>query len=163
MKDNEIGKTYIDYCRQRLLKEYWPRIERCVQELSEEDIWWRGHETDNSVGNLMLHLTGNVRQWIVSGIGGTPDARNRPQEFAQRGNILKAELLQGLERTLREADEALHRFDPAKLLEVRHIQKYDVTCLDAISHVVEHFAQHLGQIIYITKLRAGRDLEFYDL
>lgn len=161
--NNEVGKKYMEYCRQRMLEEFWPRIQRCVQELSEEDIWWRAHETNNSVGNLLLHLSGNVRQWIVSGIGGRPDARNRQQEFAEREGIPKAELLQRLETALREADEALERFDVGKLLEVRHIQKYDVTCLDAVSHVVEHFAQHLGQIIYVTKLRSGRDLKFYDL
>jgi uncharacterized damage-inducible protein DinB len=160
---NEIGKKHIEYCRRRLVHEYWPRIQRCVQELSEEDIWWRAHETDNSVGNLLLHLSGNVRQWIVSGIGGITDDRSRPQEFAEREGIPKAELLRRLETTIREADEALERFDVGRLLEVRHIQKYDVTCFDAISHVVEHFAQHLGQIIYVTKLRTGRDLKFYDL
>lgn len=163
MNESEIGKTYIEYCRRRLLNEYWPRIQQCVRELSEEDMWWRAHETNNSVGNLLLHLSGNVRQWIVSGIGGKPDERNRPQEFAQREGIPKAELLQRLERTLREADEALAGFDARKLLEVRHIQKYDVTCLDAISHVVEHFGQHLGQIIYVAKLRTGHDLKFYNL
>jgi uncharacterized damage-inducible protein DinB len=163
MMNSEIGTKYVEYCRRRLLMEYWPRIRRCVQELSEEDVWWRAHETNNSVGNLLLHLSGNVRQWIVSGIGGKPDERDRQQEFAQREGIPKADLLRRLERTLREADEALAGFDVGRLLEVRHIQKYDVTCLDALSHVVEHFGQHLGQIIYITKLRTGRDLKFYDL
>jgi uncharacterized damage-inducible protein DinB len=163
MKENEIGRTYVDYCRRRLMKEYWPRIQQCVQELSEEDIWWRAHDTNNSVGNLLLHLSGNVRQWIVSGIGGKPDERNRPQEFAEREGVPKAELLRRLESTLREADTALEQLDVGKLLEVKHIQKYEVTYLDAISHVVEHFAQHLGQIIYVTKLRTGRDLKFYNL
>lgn len=161
--NDEVGKRYIEYCRRRLLKEYWPRIQRCVQELSEEDVWWRAYETNNSVGNLLLHLAGNVRQWIVSGIGGSPDTRNRQQEFVEREQIPKAELLRRLQSTLQEADRALENFDAAGLLQVRHIQKYDIACLDAISHVVEHFAQHLGQIIYITKLRTGRDLKFYNL
>ncbi|MBM4161520.1 MAG: DUF1572 domain-containing protein [Ignavibacteria bacterium] len=159
----EIGQHYIMYCRRRLLKEYLPRIQRCLNELSEEDVWWRAHETNNSVGNLLLHLSGNVRQWIVSGAGGAADTRNRTLEFAERRQIPKSELLEMLESALQEADRLLGEFDHAKLLEVRHIQKYDVTCLDAISHVVEHFAQHLGQIIYITKLRTGKDLKFFDL
>ena len=158
-----IGAEYIGYCRHRLLQEYFPKIQKCLNELSQEDIWWRAHETDNSIGNLILHLSGNVRQWIISGVGGKPDARNRPLEFAQRDSIPKAELLAKFEETLREADEVLAQFDPTKLLEVRHIQKYNVTCLDAISHVVEHVAQHMGQIIYITKLRVGVDLKFFDL
>lgn len=161
--DIAIGQHYISYCRRRLLKEYLPRIQRCVEELAEEDVWWRAHETDNSIGNLLLHLSGNIRQWIISGVGGVPDNRNRGQEFAERTHIPKAELLKKFESTLQEADRVLDQFDAAKLLEVRHIQKYDVTCLDAISHVVEHVAQHLGQIIYITKLRKGIDLKFYNL
>ncbi len=161
--NNHTGSHYVSYCRRRLLKEYWPRIQRCVSELSDEDVWWRAHETNNSVGNLLLHLSGNVRQWITSGIGGVPDNRNRPQEFAEREHVSKADLLKRLESILLEADKVLEQFDASKLLEVRHIQKYDVTCLEAISHVVEHFAQHLGQIIYITKLRTGKDLKFYNL
>jgi hypothetical protein len=157
------GTEYTRYCRRRLLNEYLPRIKQCLDLLPEEDVWWRMHETDNSIGNLILHLNGNVRQWIVSGVGGAPDHRNRPKEFSERGRIPKSELLTELEQTLRDADQAIEKLDPGKLLEVRHIQKYDVTCLDAISHVVEHFALHLGQIIYITKLRRAADLRFYDL
>jgi len=159
----DIGKEYVSYCRRRLLKEYLPRIQQCLGELTEEDVWWRGHETDNSIGNLIFHLCGNVRQWIISGIGGASDVRNRPREFAERGPVTKSELLKNLETTLQEADRTLEQFEPGKLLEVRHIQRDDITCLEAISHVVEHFAQHLGQIIYITKLRRGIDLKFYNL
>lgn len=159
----DVGTEYVSYCRRRLMKEYLPKIRRCLSELSEDDVWWRAHETDNSVGNLILHLSGNIRQWIVSGIGGSPDARNRAQEFLERTRVPKITLLGILEETLQESDRVLERFDAAKLLEVRHIQRYDVTCLDAISHVVEHVAQHMGQIIYVTKLRKGLDLKFYDL
>jgi uncharacterized damage-inducible protein DinB len=159
----DIGTEYIGYCRRRLLHEYLPKITRCVEELSDDDIWWRSHETDNSIGNLILHLSGNVRQWIVSGIGGAADSRNRPAEFAERAHISKTELLHTLERALRDADDALARFDTSRLMEVRPIQKWEVTCLDAISHVIEHFALHTGQIIYITKLKKGIDLRFYDL
>jgi uncharacterized damage-inducible protein DinB len=159
----DIGKEYLSYCRRRLLQEYFPKIERCVGELSEDDVWWRAHEANNSIGNLILHLSGNVRQWIISGLGGEPDSRNRPAEFAERGKIPKEQLLSMLRITLRDADNVLRVFEPSRLLEVRHIQTYDVTCLDALSHVVEHFAGHVGQIIYITKLRTGKDLRFYDL
>ncbi len=159
----KISEEYISYCRRRLLEEFLPRIQRCLHELSEDDVWWRAHETDNSVGNLILHLSGNVRQWIISGIGGAADTRDRPREFSERGPVPKTDLWKTLEMTLLEANQTLENFDASKLLELRHIQKYDVTCLDAISHVVEHFAQHVGQIIYITKLRKGIDLKFYSL
>lgn len=89
--------------------------------------------------------------------------RDRPQEFAGRTQIPKEKLLNRLHAALVEADQTLEKFDVSKLLEVRRIQKYDVTCLEAIFHVVEHFSGHVGQIIYITKLRKGVDLKFYDL
>ncbi|HLX12118.1 MAG TPA: DUF1572 family protein [Bacteroidota bacterium] len=161
--NNAVAKAYITYSRNRFLKEYYPRIEQCVNSLSEDDVWWRAHETDNSIGNLILHLTGNVRQWIVSGIGGAEDKRNRPKEFAEREHLSKSEILARMKETLLEADKVLAEFDVSKILEVNHIQRYDVTYLDAISHVVEHFAQHTAQIIYITKLRTGKDMKFYDL
>ncbi|MGB2868022.1 MAG: DUF1572 family protein [Bacteroidota bacterium] len=160
---NDPGKEYVDYSRRRLVQEYLPKVKKCLAELSEEDVWWRAHETDNSIGNLLLHLNGNVRQWIVSGIGGAADARVRSTEFSERDHIPKTDLLAKIEKTLHEADEVLARFDSSKLLEKHLIQEYDVTCLDAISHVVEHFSLHLGQIIYITKLRKGVDLKFYNL
>jgi len=159
----DAGKEYVAYCRRRLLKEYLPKIQKCFEELSDEDIWWRVHDTDNSIGNIILHLCGNIRQWIISGIGGAPDLRNRPSEFSERRQIPKKELLQKLEQTLLEADRVLNELDADKFLEVRHFQKWDHTCLDAISHVVEHVAQHMGQIIYITKLRTAKDLKFFNL
>lgn len=158
-----ISQTYIDCCRRRLKDEYLPRVERCLNELSEEDIWWRAHETDNSIGNLILHLSGNIRQWIIGGLGEKADHRNRSREFAERAHIPKETLLGEFRATILEADCVLARFDAERLAEIRHIQQWDVTCLDALSHVVEHFAQHLGQIIYVTKLRTGKDLKFWNL
>lgn len=160
---SDIGTEYVRYCRRRLLEEYLPRIKRCLSELGDEDIWWRGHETDNSIGNLLLHLNGNMKQWIISGIGGKPDERVRSKEFAERTEIPREELVRKFEETVKEVADILARFDTGLLLEIRQVQKYEVTCLDAISHVVEHVAQHTGQIIYITKLRRGIDLKFYDL
>jgi uncharacterized damage-inducible protein DinB len=160
---NTIGAEYIAYARRRFMKEYLPKIQKCLAELSEDDIWWRSDETNNSIGNLILHLSGNLRQWIVGGLGGIPDTRNRPQEFSERTHIKKSELLKKLENVLHECDSALERFDDRRLLERITIQGYDATYLDALSHVVEHFAMHLGQIIFITKFRATKDLKFYNL
>src|SRR5688572_6709918 len=79
------------------------KIKHCLGQLNEEQVWWRPSESMNSVGNLMLHLAGNLRQWIVSGIGGANDTRNRPGEFAERGPIAKAELLRRLEQAVSDA------------------------------------------------------------
>jgi uncharacterized damage-inducible protein DinB len=159
----DVGEEYLAYCRRRLLNEYYPKVEMCLAELNDVDVWWRPHETSNSIGNLILHLNGNIRQWIVAGLGGARDERDRAAEFAERTSIPKAELLQRFHAVLTEADAVLAGLDSSVLLSSRRIQNYDVTCLDAISHVVEHVAQHLGQIIYITKLRKGIDLKFYNL
>ncbi len=161
---NAMGTEFIRTCRAHLMGEYLPKIERCLMELSDDDIWWRAHETDNSIGNLLLHLSGNIRQWIISGIGGEEDHRNRAQEFSERTHIPRQELLNHFKSTLVEADRILENFDIGKLTETRRFQnKWDYTCMYAIAHVVEHVAQHMGQIIYVTKLRNEVDLKFFNL
>ncbi len=159
--NTEIGTTYIAYCRRRFLQEYFPRIESCFKELSEEDIWWRPNEESNSIGNLMLHLCGNVRQWIISGFGDIEDTRNRPAEFSEKGAFSKEVLLNKMKECLRETDEILAKFDSTRLLQKKFIQHYEITYLDALSHVVEHFGQHTAQIIYITKLRKSGAVDFF--
>ncbi|HYM10009.1 MAG TPA: DinB family protein [Bryobacterales bacterium] len=137
------------------------RIEKCVDQLTPEQIWWRGADNSNAVGNLMLHLAGNVRQWIVSGVGDTADMRNRDAEFAQREALPANDLRERLRAAVRDADAVLGRLTTDDLTQPRRIQNYDVTVLEAIHHVTEHFALHAGQILYATKLLTGADLGFY--
>ena len=158
---SDIAQSFIEQSRRFLLAEYLPKIERCVAELSDEDLWWRPNEQSNSVGNLLLHLAGNVRQWIIHGVGGAPDVRQRQQEFDERDGHPAETVLARLRETLEEADRVLGGLDPADLFTSRSIQGIDVTVFGAIYHVVEHFSTHVGQIIYVTKLRTGRDLQFY--
>jgi uncharacterized damage-inducible protein DinB len=103
-----------------------------------------------------------VRQWIVFGLGGADDARDRDSEFAQRDTIPRDEVLSRLKQTLSEADATLAQFDPDKLLETHKIQGLEVSALQAIYHVVEHFSMHTGQIILMAKMFAEVDLGFYD-
>ena len=156
-----LGRVFLHESRERLSEDFLARIERCAGQLTDEQLWWRPNEASNSIGNLMLHLSGNVRQWIVSGIGGATDVRRRQQEFDERGPLPRAELLQRLRDTVAEAARVLADFDPAGLLESRKIQGHDVTALQAIYHVVEHFSMHTGQIITLTKAQTGRDAGFY--
>jgi len=137
------------------------RIETCVDKLTPEQIWLRQTENENSVGNLMLHLAGNVRQWILHGAGGAADVRLRDQEFDARGGIDSSELKRRLRSTVNEAIVVIRALPPEALGERRSIQKYDVTVVEAILHVVEHFSGHTGQIIFATKLLTGEDLGFY--
>ena len=158
-----IAQTFIEQSRHYLRRDYLPKIARCLNQLSEEDMWWRPNEQSNSIGNLLLHLCGNVQQWIVSGVGAMPDIRQRQLEFDNRQPIPKVNLLALLRETLGEVDNVLAGLEEADLLESRHIQGTDVTVLEAVYHVVEHFSMHTGQIIWITKQRTGKDLAFYDV
>jgi uncharacterized damage-inducible protein DinB len=155
-----FGKQFVAAARHCLEEQYGPRITRCLELLSEEDIWWRPHSTSNSVGNLVLHLSGNVRQWIISGLGGAPDVRERDQEFAELGPIPRPALVARLEETVAEAGGVLGRLTARDLERERVIQGFRVTGFKAIFHIAEHFAYHAGQIILITKLRRGEDLGF---
>ncbi len=160
---NDVGQSFIARSRHHLAEDYLPKIERCLERLTDEQIWWRPNEQSNSIGNLLLHVSGNARQWIVCGLGGAPDARDRNAEFAQREVIARADLQSLLKRTLADVDATLAQFNPSQLLDRRTIQRSDVSALEAILHVVEHVSMHTGQVILLTKLLTGRDLRFYDL
>lgn len=158
-----IGQVFIDQSRSYLSSEYLPKIRRCVQVITDEDLWWRPNGQSNSIGNLLLHLAGNVRQWIVSGIGGEPDARERQKEFDADQERSREELIEMLASTLGEVDRVLAQLRPEGLLERRVIQGREITVLEALYHVVEHFGMHTGQVIYVTKLRTSTDLQFYEV
>ena len=143
------------------LVELMGRIEACVQKLTPEQVWARGSENQNAVGNLLLHLNGNVRQWILHGVGGALDARDRDSEFAARGGGNAQELFAALRGTVEEAVALIRTLPPARLPERITPQEYDVTVLGAVYHVVEHFAGHTFQIIFMSKLFTGEDLGFY--
>lgn len=144
------------------LEEQCARIETCVDKLTPEQVWARGAENENAIGNLMLHVAGNVRQWILHGVGDQPDMRVRDTEFNARGDISIDELKRRLRSTVEEATALIRALPPNRLCEVRRIQThYQVTVLAAIYHVVEHFSGHTGQIIFATKFLTGADLGFY--
>jgi uncharacterized damage-inducible protein DinB len=143
-----------------LAKQNLPRIVKCLQQLSEEEIWWRPNPASNSVGNLVLHLCGNVRQWIISGLGGEKDRRERDREFAEQGPVAREVLITQLRRTVREACRVLTRLSDESLARKYKIQGYRATGLEAAFHVSEHFGYHTGQVIYITKLKRAQDLKF---
>lgn len=156
----DLTVPFLEEVRRVLVEIYPNRISRCLKMLTEEEIWWRPNRASNSVGNLVLHLQGNVRQWIISGLGGEMDSRDRPREFSETGPIARRALLAGLRKTVKEADQVLATLDEPDFLRKYSIQGFDVTGFQVLCHVAEHFALHAGQIIYITKLRRGEDLEF---
>jgi uncharacterized damage-inducible protein DinB len=143
------------------LEQLHGRIQDCLARLTPEQIWARGSENENAVGNLALHLSGNVRQWIGSGVAGLPDHRERDAEFDARGGRAPAELAEILKTRIAEASGIIREVPAARLTERITPQGHDVTVLEAIAHVVEHFSMHTGQIIFLTKMLTGQDLGYY--
>ena len=157
----DVTTLFLDFSRRKLVEQYWPRLRECVESLTDEQMWWRPNQASNSIGNLILHLNGNGRQWLVASFNRLEDDRNRPAEFSAEDGISASALLEKLDTTLQEAAEVLARLTEADLLAPYQIQGYHVHGLDAVYQVVEHFGMHYGQILYIAKQVRGVDLGFY--
>jgi len=156
------GEIFLERSRYYLAEEYPTKLRQCVAALPEGVLWQRANESSNSIGNLLLHLAGNVRQWIVGGVGGLPVERDRPAEFAARDGPDAATLLENLESAVREADSVLAGLSDEDLARLCTIQDRDTNVLAAIYHVVEHFAMHTGQVVLLTKACAPGAIHFYN-
>lgn len=157
--DTSIGVAYLGETR-RTLKQALRKITHCLNQLTDGDVQWRQFESHNSIQNIVLHLCGNVRQWIVHTVDGVPDHRDRPAEFADHQPRTRAELLAMLAAVVSAADKALVACAPQRLLEAIHVQGFDTTLLAAIFDSVSHFVGHTHQIVYITRLRVGDAYQF---
>ncbi len=158
----DAGARFLERSRYYLGLEYPAKLRVAVLAIPADKLWWRPHASSNSAGNLVLHLAGNVRQWVISGIGGAPDVRERDAEFAADGGMDAAALLEHLEKALSEVDAVLARLGPEALGEARRIQGRETTVLSALYHVVEHFSGHVGQVILLSKQYAPGEIRFYD-
>jgi uncharacterized damage-inducible protein DinB len=158
-----LGAVFLERSRYYLGVEYPRKIRLALAAMPEDRLWWRPNTSSNSAGNLLLHLAGNVRQWIVSGVGGAPDVRTRDAEFAAQEGPELAVLLERLEAACAEACAVLATVDPEALLAPRQIQGRTTTVCAAVYHVVEHFAGHTGQLILLAKgAAADGAVRFYD-
>ena len=155
------AEIFLQFSRTKLVDQFWPRLRSAVEPLADEQIWWRPNPASNGIGNLLLHLNGNVWQWLVASFNRLEDARNRPAEFNATAHSSKAALLDQLEGTMQEAERVLSRLTETDLLTSFEIQGYMVRGSDAVYQVVEHFGMHYGQIVYIAKMLEGKDLGFY--
>jgi uncharacterized damage-inducible protein DinB len=153
--------TFLRSTREMLIEQSWKRLRSCVESLTDEQIWWRPNPSSNSIGNLVLHLNGNVTQWIINSFTRSNDHRDRPAEFSRTEGIARDELVQMIAATMERVSSVLDQVTEADLLAHFDIQGYHTTGLEAIYHVTEHFALHYGQIAYITKMLGDRDLGFY--
>jgi uncharacterized damage-inducible protein DinB len=158
----DLATSFIERSRHFLAHEYRTKLRLAVESLPSDALWWRANEQSNSVGNLLLHLTGNVRQWIVSGVDGAADTRYRAAEFEARTGADAGGLLASLDGVLDEADAVLERLTAADLASSRTIQGRELTVLEAVYHVVEHFSGHVGQIVLIAKAQSPGAIRFYE-
>lgn len=146
-----VSRQLLDESRAFLTKDYMPKIECCVAQLTEEQIWSRANDASNSIGNLLLHLARSSRYWAVEVIGGKPIGRVRQQEFDQRKPVSSQQLLAELRAAVKEVDQKLAELPDETLLEVRTAREERFTVLWCVYHIVEHFAMHTGQILSMTK------------
>jgi uncharacterized damage-inducible protein DinB len=156
------SEIFLQKSRYYLATEYLTKLRRCVSALPDDALWRRSNEGSNSIGNLLLHLTGNIREWIVNGVGGIPVERNRSAEFQARETGDAATLFAKLESTVHECDKVLASVSPDALNQPVTIQGRETTIMEAIYHVIEHFSMHTGQIIMLTKSYAPDSIHFYD-
>ena len=147
--------------KRRLIEESVPRIKKCLSKLSQEDIWRRPNKETVSVGNLVLHLCGNVSQWVLSGLGNAPDTRERDREFSETGGISADKLMEDMEGLMQKVSDVLDSLSPADLLEVRRVQGFEETGVAILIHVTEHFSYHTGQITYYVKTNKNIDMNYY--
>jgi len=157
--NQELAGMFVATSRQELIGQYWPQMRECVRLLSEDELWWRPNEASNSVGNLLMHLNGNLQQKIVAEFNGLEDHRDRPREFNSRGGATAGELLEKLGATMDEVGRVLDRLTPEDLAGAHDLNGKAMTGLGLIYHLVAHFVLHYGQIVYITKQLQGRELE----
>lgn len=155
-------QSFLERSRYYLAHEFLTKIRLAVSPLSDQMIWKRANDESNSIGNLLLHLSGNVGEWIVGGIGQQPNERHRAAEFAALDGESGASLLDKLDSTVRKADDVLSMLSEADLGREVLIQGRTTTVLGAVYHVVEHFSMHTGQIILLAKMHSPGSVRFYE-
>ena len=159
--ENKLIQQIIDEVRRRMVEESMMKLQSCIEKLTLNQIWYRPNEHTLSIGNTLLHLNGNVRQYILAGLAGGEDTRQRSKEFSERSRISKEDLMSPLKETMQAVNQYLDQLDLENLTRIRPVQCFDETGVGILIHVVEHFSYHVGQVVYITKMLEGQDMGFY--
>lgn len=162
MPENKTLSDDFKSYSQSKLNSSLAQIEKCLHLLTTEQIWHRPNEVSNAIGNLVIHLNGNLRQWLLDALGGIAYERDRPLEFSQREPLPTDEILETLKDAVSQACEVIAGLTDDQLAENVTVQGYTVSGLAAVIHVVEHFSLHTGQIVYATKILINQDLSAYD-
>ncbi len=155
--DRKVAALFLDYsCRK--LETMTGHVGVCLSRLTDAQIWERHGAHENAVGNLVLHLCGNIRQWAIAGVGGAKDVRDRDAEFSADGGMGAEELMGRFALTVAEARDVIAGLSAERLLEKINPQNGEVSVLDAVYQVVGHVQQHVGQIVLLTKQMTEQDL-----
>lgn len=150
--EKSLAKTVIEESKRTIFKEQLPWLKHCLGMLSVEEVWERPGRHIVSIGNLVLHIIGNSRQWIISGLGGAPDIRKRDDEFLEKGPIPTSDLMYRLDQTFSGVEAILDNLDPESLLDTRKVQDLEENAVGILLHVVEHFSYHVGQVSFAVKI-----------
>jgi uncharacterized damage-inducible protein DinB len=159
--EEQIKEELIKDIRVRIFEECFPRIKQCLEELDEKQIWLKPNENSNSIGNLVLHVCGNIRQYVISGIGNQKDVRERSLEFSEAGPLQNEQLFKKIDLLLKDIDVVLSNIIPSDLLLMKKVQGFDMSVTSILVHITEHLSYHTGQIAYATKQLKNIDLKFY--
>jgi uncharacterized damage-inducible protein DinB len=158
MTYHEVFKAQIIF----RLEEKQAHLLKCIDQLKEEEMWWRPNESSNSVGNILLHLCGNISQYILSSLGQQPDIRERDAEFAARAGYDKAALWKKMANTIEEACRVVTATSQEEMLRERMVQGFQFSGVGVALHAVEHLSYHTGQVAYLVKLLKDRQIGLYD-
>lgn len=161
MQAKDFTTSFLIEIRRRLFDECWVRFERCLGELTEAEIWLRPNENSNSMGNLALHLSGNLRQWVLSGLGKAEDTRQRQKEFDERGPLPTEFLLETMRKTMEDVELVLNKITFEDLLATHNVQGFQETGIAILVHVTEHYSYHVGQMTYFVKALKDMDMGYY--
>ena len=158
----DITRLFAAEIQRRLIDESLPRIKKCLDKLSNEEVWRRPNSNTVSIGNLILHLNGNVRQWVLSTLGGKEDDRVRQSEFDEEGPVDRVIMIQNLEETLAAVQTILDNLTSEQLTATYLVQGFEENGISILVHVTEHFSYHVGQITYSTKSMKDTDMGYYE-
>ncbi|MEL6941518.1 MAG: DinB family protein [Bacteroidota bacterium] len=161
MQATDFTAPFLQEIQRRLFEECWPRLEKCLAQLTEAEIWQRPNENSNSIGNITLHLCGNLRQWVVAGLGKAEDIRQRQQEFDERGPLPTKLLLEKMHETMMDVQSVLDKVSTEDLLAMHQVQGFQESGIAILVHVTEHYSYHVGQMTYFVKAIKDMDIGYY--
>lgn len=161
MNTTNLSMLLVNEAKRRIFDESFGRIHKCLDMLTEEQVWERPNEQLSSIGNLILHLGGNARQWVLSGLGGAADHRMRDREFLESSRCSKWKLKRMLEDLKVDMEIVFTKLNEQELVKVRPVQVFEESGLSILIHVIEHFSYHTGQITWYTKFLTNVDTKYY--